>query len=331
MKIIQVKSLCCEARVCRYGKRRRQCSRCKKTWRIRKKKRGRKQLRVTTNIVSDVLVRGETITQRSQRGRLSARQYQLRYHRSVEERVPKQWFPCVPFGKLILIADGLWTLTNRKQRFVVYLMAIRSINNTRAIFLPPIILKGSEIRRKWEVAFKTIPQSVGKRIVGLVCDGISGLPNSAQDRLWIVQRCHFHFIRVLERFLGKTNSKIQHKELRENMYRSIRRAMIIPYGEEYDHLIQYIDKLTGSPVCPKWINLHANEFLRHREDFRSYLRYPQYHFPATTGTMENLCGSIRDLLRRSRGFKTEESLRTWINAFIKMKRATTCNGKIQPN
>lgn len=331
MKKIQVKSLCCGAKVCRYGKRRRQCSQCKKTWRIRKRKRGRKQLRVTTNIVSDVLVRGETLTQRSQRGRLSARQYQLRYHRSVEERVPKCWFPRVPSGKLVLIADGLWTLTNQKQRFVVYLMAIRSINSTRAIFLPPIILKGSEIRRKWELAFDTVPQSVGRRIVALVCDGISGLPNSARERQWIVQRCHFHFIKVLERFLGKTNSKIQHKELRENMYQSIRRAMTIPYGEEYNHLIRHIDKLAGSPICPKWIQLHANEFLRHREDFRSYLRYPQYHLPATIGTMENLCGSIRDLLRRSRGFKTEESLRTWINAFMKMKGTTTCNGKTQPN
>lgn len=331
MKKIQVKSLCCKAGVCRYGKRRRQCTRCKKTWRIRKKKRGRKQLRVTTSIVSDVLVRGETITQRSQRGRLSRRQYQLRYHRSVEERIPKQWFPRVPPGKLILISDGLWMLTNRKQRFVAYLMAIRSINSTRAIFLPPIILKGSEIRRKWELTFGTIPQNVGKRIVALVCDGISGLPNSARRRRWIVQRCHFHFIRVLERFLGKTNSKIQHKELRENMYQSIRRAMTIPYGKEYDHLIRHIYELAARLECPKWIHLHANEFLRHREDFRSYLRYPQYHLPTTTGTMENLCGSIRDLLRRSRGFKTEESLRTWINAFIKMKGTTACNGKIQPN
>ena len=331
MEKIQVKSSCCRAKVCHYGKRRRQCNKCKKTWRIYKKKRGRKQLRVTTNIISDVLVRKETITQRSQRGKLSARQYQLRYHRSIKEYLKKSWFPPIPSGKLVLVVDGLWVLTNRRKRFVVYLMVIRSINDTQAILLPPVILKGSEIRRKWELVFDTLPLSVSKRIIALVCDGISGLPNSAKKRQWIVQRCHFHFIKVLERFRGKTNSKIQHKELRENMYQSIRRAMIIPYGREYDYLIEHIDKLSKDSICPKWICLHANEFLKHKEDFRSYLRYPQYHLPSTTGTMENLCGSIRDLLRRSRGFKTEKSLKTWISAFIKMKKTTTCNGKIQPN
>ncbi|MFC1615157.1 hypothetical protein ACFL22_01230, partial [Patescibacteria group bacterium] len=67
MKKIQTNSLCCGVKIHNYGERRRQCSKCKKTWRIYKKKTGRKKIRVTTNIVEDVLVHGETITQRSKR------------------------------------------------------------------------------------------------------------------------------------------------------------------------------------------------------------------------------------------------------------------------
>src|SRR3990167_1503103 len=45
MKKLHAKSPCCRARVVKFGARRRQCAFCKKTWRLRKKKRGRSRLR----------------------------------------------------------------------------------------------------------------------------------------------------------------------------------------------------------------------------------------------------------------------------------------------
>lgn len=332
MNTIHSKSPCCGAKVYRFGDRRRQCSFCKSTWRIRKKKRGRKQIRVTTNIVADILVRGETIAQRSKRGKLSERQYQLRFHRALEK-----FNSCFSFSKfssrqkLILIVDGLWTLSEKKKRYIVYLMVLRSINECQGIILPPVVIPGIEIRKKWEEAIMTIPQNIRKQIVALVCDGISGLPNIAKDNGWVVQRCQFHFIKVLERFRGKTNTKVQHRQMREDLYHSMRRAMIIPYGVEYDKLIAHITTSIAEPYCPKWIRFHANEFLKHRENFRTYLRYPEYQLPTTTSSMENLCGSVRDLLRRSRGFKNQQALKKWVFMFINLKRKITCNGKIQPN
>src|SRR3990167_9123449 len=150
MKKVHAKSGCCKAKVYSFGKRRQQCSCCKKTWRKKPKKRGRKKIRVTTDIVRDVLLRGETLAQRSRRGRLSQRQYLLRYHRAIDNTQARKWFPKIPEGKLILIVDGLWTMSGGK-RYVVYLMAIRPINQSRAFLVPPVILHGSEIRRKWEV------------------------------------------------------------------------------------------------------------------------------------------------------------------------------------
>ena len=325
-----MKSSCCNKKIYSFGPRRYQCSFCKKTWRIRLKKRGRKKIRVTTNIVKDVLLRGETLSQRSKRGRLSKKQYLLRYHRSLDHIKNKDFFLEVPKGKLILIVDGLWVISNKK-RYVVYLMAIRSINKIEAILLPPIILSGSEIRKKWELAIQTIPIFVKNNIIAIVCDGISGLPNIAKNERWIIQRCNFHFIKTIERFRGKKNKYIQNKELREDMYQMIRKAMIVPDGIEYVETINNLEKLALNNDCPKWVRIHANEFLRHRESFRSYLRYPKYNLPFTTSSMENLCGSVRDLLRRSRGFKTEKSLYEWIREFIKLKKKIICRGKNQPN
>jgi len=330
MKKIHAKSECCYEKVYKFGNNRKQCSKCKRTWRIRPKKRGRKKIRVTTNIVKDVLLRGETLSQRSKRGRLTERQYQLRYHRSLEKDKNKDWFLEVPDDKLILVVDGLWTMSNGK-RYVVYLMAIRPVGQSKAFLLPPVILRGSEIRRKWEIAIETIPHSVKQRIIAFVCDGIAGLPNIAKAHNWIMQRCNFHFIKTMERFRGRSNSHIQNKELREDIYQTLRNAISVPYGKKYNETLQHLKLLISDNNCPKWVGFHGNEFLRHREAFRAYLRYPEYNLPATTSSMENLCGRVRDTLRRSRGFKNEKSLSKWTTEFIKLKRKITCNGKNQPN
>jgi len=330
MKKIQTNSPCCGAKIHNYGNRRRQCSKCKKTWRIYKKKTGRKKLRVTTSIVEDVLVRGETITQRSKRGKLSQHQYKLRYHRALEQH-NKQWFPQIPKGKLILLVDGLWVLCEKKQRHIIYLMAVRPINDTKAVLLPPILMYGGEIGKRWEIALNSIPQEVSNSIVALVCDGITGLQNSARRRNWIVQRCNFHCIQVIRKFRGRVNSTVGNRVLREDLYQSIRQAMIVPYGEKYEMIVNHIKELLSDVNCPKCFRGYGIDFLRHREEFRAYIRYPQYNLPFTNSAMENLCGSLRSLLRRSRGFKTKKSLENWISIFIKMKREITCNGKSTPS
>ena len=75
----------------------------------------------------------------------------------------------------------------------------------------------------------------------------------------------------------------------------------------------------------------SSGFLKYKEYFRAYIRFPEYNLPATTSSMESLCSSIRDFLRRSRGFRTIDSFQQWINAFIKVRSKIKCNGRNQPN
>jgi hypothetical protein len=51
--------------------------------------------------------------------------------------------------------------------------------------------------------------------------------------------------------------------------------MIVPYGKKYHILLRHLEKLIGDNNCPKWVKIHGNEFMRHREAFRSYLRHPE--------------------------------------------------------
>jgi hypothetical protein len=75
-----------------------------------------------------------------------------------------------------------------------------------------------------------------------------------------------------------------------------------------------------------------HEFIRYHEYFRTYLRYPAYHIPLTTGAVESLNGLLRDVLHRTRGLRTRESLARWVAGFVKYQRFITCNGsKNQPN
>jgi len=63
MAPLHAKSLCCGAQVRRFGRRRRQCTLCKRTWRIRQKKRGRTCTRHTQVLLKRILIDGNTLLQ----------------------------------------------------------------------------------------------------------------------------------------------------------------------------------------------------------------------------------------------------------------------------
>jgi transposase-like protein len=67
MNKLQGKSPYCQAKIYKIGGKRRQCSECKKTWKIRQKKRGRKAKRVDKKLVENILVRGERASHVSNR------------------------------------------------------------------------------------------------------------------------------------------------------------------------------------------------------------------------------------------------------------------------
>jgi len=326
MNIKHTKSQCCSALIWNFGARRRQCSECRRTWRIRKKKIGRKKIRGSAKLVEDILLKNETMAHRASRGKTSFWACRLRFHREVERLLKKKHEQKISKGKLILIVDGLW-LRFKDRRWIVYLIAVRGINSNQATILEPMFLSGAETSLKWDNLFNHLDSSIKKRVVALVCDGITGMNNCAHKRGWVFQRCQFHFLTVLERFRGRVNKNVGLKDFREDFFLSIKYSLYEKDHRKYEKLANHIQDLTEADICPKWLRFHGHEFIRRREEFRTYLKYPKYNLPTTTSAMEKYCGTLRELLHRSHGFRTIKSLKKWIILYARINNKITCNGK----
>src|SRR5438132_9297316 len=79
------KSRCCRAKIYHFGSRRRQCSQCKRTWRIRKKQRGRKPRRARPGTLKAVLLDGRTL-------KTLAPRYGLTHQGLVVRKNPRRFF-----------------------------------------------------------------------------------------------------------------------------------------------------------------------------------------------------------------------------------------------
>lgn len=326
---MQMKSTCCQALIRRFGGRRRQCTHCLKTWRIRTKKRGRPTIRSSAHLAQRLLETDSTIKQRARASSVTERTYQRRMQHSLTHIRTQDLYNHVPRDtKLILLIDGIWAHTE-KQRVVIYLLAVKPLNESTAYLLPPHMYLGTETAPKWRTVIQSLPEDIQSRICALVCDGITGMTSYAQKRGWVVQRCQFHFIKTIERFKGSKNRFVQEKELRRELYQLMRQALVVPRKQE-EVIFCQIKKLAALAQCPKWVRKHAEELLRAQNEFRSYINYPELQLPRTTGCMESTCGIVRARLRRARGFKTLTSLRHWVAGVICTKKTVTCNS-YQPN
>ncbi len=331
MNTKHTKSPCCGAASIHFGQRRRQCTSCRKTWRIRKKRRGRKQIRISLGLATTLLTARSTTIQGAKHTTLTKRQYQYRLGKSLThfrsdvllEHVPQQ-------SKLILLIDGLWVTCGGK-RFVVYLLSVRPIHSTTSYLLPPTIFAGAETAPKWEQVIEGIPTHIRGRIVGLVCDGLSGMEGRGQRRGWVVQRCQFHYLKTIQRFRGLKNRFVKEKLLREEIYTTIRHALLTLDESAAEKLRMRIEHLSDDSRCPKWVGVHCRELLRHWASFRAFSTHIEINLPTTNNCMESLCGVIRNRLYLARGFKTPSSLMRWVTGVICVQRKIKCNGFRQPN
>lgn len=131
MNKIHEKSPCCRGDIRRYGRRRRQCSICHKTWSVWQKKRGRKRIRV--NIVSAVAFIEHCRTPiRKQAGTRNKNQYRLA--RSRQHLVSTVPWPSVPQkGNLIVVADALVKYLE-KGWHAWYLILVRHYEEGKRIY-----------------------------------------------------------------------------------------------------------------------------------------------------------------------------------------------------
>ena len=327
MKTLHSKSLCCGAKVYRFGGRRRQCAKCHKTWRIRAKKRGRKLVRVHPNIKQTVITRRESLRQWADRGGKGREVVRRRHRRNLEallKRLPKMR---APNGPLIAVIDG-WCIYPKGQRHIVYLILLRPVKGKYATIMEPVILPGWEGKQRWEKVLRSLPPDVLKRIKALVVDGITGVECLANDWGWVVQRCHFHQIAMVQTLRGNRWGTVKQKPLREQIYQNVLNMLRTPDEIEAQELYRQTKRLIKLPNCPRWIRLRVGGCIRRLDYFRSYRKYPELNLSTTTNSAECVFQKVTEMSRLTRGFRTIESFKLWLNVQLRNMKYVRCNGKI---
>jgi len=202
MTILHAKSPCCRGSINRFGKRRRQCSVCKKTWSVWKKRRGRKRKRIALALLNRILLERQTIAHEKKYLCISRNAIATRYANAMRAVAQKPYpVESLPCGLYALLGDGLYFKFKRKE-WVMYLMAVKSNRSKVAYFLDPVLLEGRECYERWAQAMNTIPQTVKKCICTFVSDGFRGLQLLSEQNHWLHQRCHFHLLANLVRGKG---------------------------------------------------------------------------------------------------------------------------------
>src|SRR5260221_9924330 len=164
----------CRAKIHHFGSRRRQCSQCKRTWTIRKKRRGRKPRRVRAGVLQVVLLDGCTLKTLAPRYGVTHQGFSRRFRRALRSFVSRSRALRLPRGPLVLVLDGLY-FRFRVKNWVLYQMAIKPCHHNQAIFLDPVLLPGRENLRGWSQAIATIPAPIRRRIRASVSAEVSGI------------------------------------------------------------------------------------------------------------------------------------------------------------
>ena len=323
MKTLHAKSLCCRGGINRFGKRRRQCSICKHTWRIRKKRRGRKRNRLAPQLVIRTLMEHRTFAQQHRNNGISQSGLSRRLARAaraVFSAKPTRRFPRGPYA---LLGDGLYFKFKRMD-WVMYVMALKPVHSHKAYYFDPVLLEGKESYERWRQAIATIPSEMQKRICSFVSDGFRGSKLVAREHGWIHQRCHFHLLMALIRRHGRRSYRTRGAPIREKLLGIVRILLTTTDNEILSHQITKARRLIRHPLCPPWIRIQTVEFLRTLNDFRAYLIYPKLNLPTTTNAIESSGKLIRKATSTAR---TPQSILLRATVFLRFKKLITCNGK----
>ncbi len=330
MEKYHAKSPCCGEKVHKFGNRRRQCSQCKKTWRIRKKKVGRKIKREDETFVLKYLhheipslyakARAQGITDDKLRNRLL---------KSREKLLRSTHWPTLPRQKpLIAIADAMVCYIDSSW-YTFYFILIKKPHQNYAIVAQPYVREGTEVWLGWCEAFSKLPLKTMASIVALVCDGHTGLVSTAKREGWILQRCHFHLIARLQTRRSKWKLT-RHGEEGKILYGLVQKVLTLPASQDLSAYLEEL-RLRGKITKTRDLKTVLIGFTKHYQDYRSYLTYPELNLPKTSNAIESMIGLVQQLKSRSRGFRTISALTAWVNAVLKNRKRFTCNGFHQPN
>lgn len=326
-------SPCFHGVVIRWGERRRRCARCGATWRIRQKKRGRKAIRVSPNLVVAYLekdiVSVRHLANRRHSGKSSA---QIALAKSLARFVRTHkydWLLRIPrTGKLILVADAIWYHVGGIKH-TIYVLMLRGRASDTAVVAPPIILPGHEDLAGWSQAVATLPEAIRTRIIAIVCDGATSLIHCARHNDWIIQRCHFHLIASVQNYLT-TGPRSLHRAFALRVLRIVHTALLTRSQKQLRRALTKIVAMR-SRSRSRGLRRVLGGLIEHINEHRTYLRHPDLLLPTTSNSAESFIQCVRDLLYRCRGFKNVSKLSLWIVALAIHKKYIRCRGKYQPN
>ena len=330
MNTQHAKSPCCRATIQRFGKRRRRCRQCHKTWRIRKKKRGRKLKRTNEQLIVSYLQK------RSPPLRVSAHQkdrskssLQRELSRSLKKYTKehgKDWLGLLKHrDKLVAVADAIWYRVHG-QKYTIYIILLRPLNIGQAVICPPMIIAGHEGLPGWKAAFDALPANLKARIAAVVCDGAGSLVALIKSHGWIVQRCHFHLIAAFQNYLTTGPRSLNRKYACEVM-KIVQKFLVSCIPEPFLQRLEVVRRLSRS----RGLRRVLGGLISNHADYHSYRKYPKLHLPATSNSAESCIQCIRDLMYRCRGFRSLTALQHWLAAVVIFKSTIRCNGKDQPN
>lgn len=333
MKNKHIKSPCCKSIIRNFGGRRRQCSKCKCTWRIRQKKRGRKPHRPNKSFILAYFQKRFPPLRvlAIQRG-VGKDAVHLLLKKSLELYVRKtkdQWIKDVPANvNLIAIADAIWYHV-KKEFYTIYVILLRPQKGREAIICPPVIIRGREDLEGWEKAFASLPQSIKSRICAFVCDGATSLVALARLHGWILQRCHFHLLAAIQNYVT-TGPRSVNRPFAMFVLRTVQTMLAtndLKKIRSISRTIIAIRKQSSS----RGLRRVLSGFLKTYRDYHSYLNYPELCLPTTSNAAESCIQCFRDFMYRCRGFRSYSALNKWLTALAFFKKTIRCNGKNQPN
>lgn len=304
----------------RWGGRRRRCLSCNLTWRIRKKKRGRKRLRHTPERALRYIKNNEP---RSSRLALHSRFYRRVSSRdNLRKSLP--WPEPSKTEPLILIADAFIQYAEGSWH-AWYCILARPVAGEDATILPPLYRQGTEVALGWQEAFGALPDTLLERVKALICDGHNGLILEARRRKWLIQRCHFHLIARLQSKRSRWRRGFHQKEGKQ-IYRLVMKILETKSPEFLKAALRQL-VLVGRATTSRDVRRVISGVMTNYEDYRTYLRHPELNLPITSNTAEAFIGLVRRLCSLARGFRTVRSFSYWIEAVVKARKTVKCRGK----
>lgn len=309
-----------------HGKRRRRCARCGATWTIWKKRRGRKPRKRRLTSVAHIMRQQQSLTARARRAHRTVAALSQRYAVTLTSLNRMPWPVCIPSGPLLLVIDALW-FRFQGMRWTAYLMAVRSVHGEDAVFLRPVLRQEWESAEGWGRCISDIPCTIRTRIQALISDSIRGIEHIAADHGWVLQRCHFHLMARLHVFLGSIKRRIRWRNGRRKAYAAVQDIVATIDPLITKRVAERMRRYAAHPLCPTPYRYRLRETLRHLDEYRSYLLYPDLNLPSTTNVMESMNSRIRGFLGRARGYRTPEALERWLMMFVRLHHTMKCRKK----